>query len=225
MTRLEIQRKGEEVLDYMEDTGRRGIVLAGRPYHVDPEINHGIPELITSYGICVLTEDSVSHLGELERPLIVMDQWMYHSRLYAAANFVKTRDDLDLIQLNSFGCGLDAVTTDCVNDILSNSGKIYTCLKIDEVNNLGAARIRVRSLIAALRIRREQNLPREIVASNFDRVVFTEEMRKDYTILCPQMSPVHFELLEPAFRAAGYNIDVLPNDNKQAVDMGLKYVK
>ena len=149
---------------------------------------------------------------------------MYHSRLYAAANFVKTRDDLDLIQLNSFGCGLDAVTTDCVNDILSNSGKIYTCLKIDEVNNLGAARIRVRSLIAALRIRREQNLPREIVASNFDRVVFTEEMRKDYTILCPQMSPIHFNILESAFRAAGYNLVVMQNDDRQAVDMGLKYV-
>jgi hypothetical protein len=106
------------------------IVLAGRPYHIDPEINHGIPELINSYGIAVFTEDSISHLAEVERPLIVMDQWMYHSRLYAAANYVKTRDDLDLIQLNSFGCGLDAVTTDAVSDILSKSGKIYTCLKI-----------------------------------------------------------------------------------------------
>ena len=199
-------------------------MLAGRPYHIDSEINHGIPELINSYGLAVLTEDSVSNRNLPERPLIVMDQWMYHSRLYAAANFVKTRDDLDLIQLNSFGCGLDAVTTDCVNDILSNSGKIYTCLKIDEVNNLGAARIRVRSLIAALRIRREQNLPRTIVAANFDRVVFTEEMRKDYTILCPQMSPIHFNILESAFRAAGYNLVVMQNDDRQAVDMGLKYV-
>ena len=203
-TRQAMYDKGEETLKWMEENGRHGIVLAGRPYHIDSEINHGIPELINSYGLAVLTEDSVSNRNLPERPLIVMDQWMYHSRLYAAANFVKTRDDLDLIQLNSFGCGLDAVTTDCVNDILSNSGKIYTCLKIDEVNNLGAARIRVRSLIAALRIRREQNLPREIVASNFDRVVFTEEMRKDYTILCPQMSPIHFNILEPAFRAAGY---------------------
>ncbi len=216
--------KGEETLKWMEENGRHGIVLAGRPYHIDSEINHGIPELINSYGLAVLTEDSVSNRNLPERPLIVMDQWMYHSRLYAAANFVKTRDDLDLIQLNSFGCGLDAVTTDCVNDILSNSGKIYTCLKIDEVNNLGAARIRVRSLIAALRIRREQNLPREIVASNFDRVVFTEEMRKDYTILCPQMSPIHFNILESAFRAAGYNLVVMQNDDRQAVDMGLKYV-
>ena len=141
--RNDIRRKGEETLAYMEATGKRGIVLAGHPYHIDPEIHHGIPEMINSYGIAVLTEDSVSHLAPLERPLRVNDQWMYHTRLYAAANFVKERDDLDLIQLNSFGCGLDAVTTDEVQEILSGSGKIYTCLKIDEVNNLGAARIRV----------------------------------------------------------------------------------
>ena len=166
MTRLEMQKKGEEVLKYMEENGRRGIVLAGRPYHVDPEINHGIPELINSYGICVLTEDSVSHLGNLERPLIVMDQWMYHSRLYSAANFVKTRDDLDLIQLNSFGCGLDAVTTDCVSDILTGSDKIYTCLKIDEVNNLGAARIRIRSLLSAIRVKEKKQEKRTIRPAN-----------------------------------------------------------
>ncbi len=222
--REDMRRKGEETLKYMEETGRRGIVLAGRPYHVDPEIHHGIPELINSYGLAVLTEDSVSHLHQVERPLIVMDQWMYHSRLYAAANFVKTRDDLDLIQLNSFGCGLDAVTTDAVSDILTKSGKIYTCLKIDEVNNLGAARIRIRSLLSAIRVKEKQNIPRKIVPASYNRVVFTEEMRKNYTILCPQMSPIHFELIEPAFQAAGYNLVVLKNDNKSAVDVGLKYV-
>ncbi len=222
--REEMCRKGEETLKYMEETGHRGIVLAGRPYHADPEINHGIPELITSYGIAVLTEDSVSHLHPVERPLIVMDQWMYHSRLYAAANFVKTRDDLDLIQLNSFGCGLDAVTTDAVSDILTKSGKIYTCLKIDEVNNLGAARIRIRSLLSAIRVKEKQNRPRTVCPASYERVVFTEEMRENYTILCPQMSPIHFDLIEPAFRASGYNLTVLKNDNKSAVDMGLKYV-
>ena len=224
VVRLEMQKKGEEVLKYMEENNRRGIVLAGRPYHVDPEINHGIPELINSYGICVLTEDSVSHLGNLERPLIVMDQWMYHSRLYAAANYVKTRDDLDLIQLNSFGCGLDAVTTDCVSDILTNSGKIYTCLKIDEVNNLGAARIRIRSLLSALRVKEKKQEKRTIVPSNYERIIFTEEMRKDYTIICPQMSPIHFELLIPAFRAAGYNIVIPDIPARECVDAGLKYV-
>ena len=149
-----MRKKGEETIQWLKDNHRRGIVLAGRPYHIDPEINHGIPELITSYGFAVLTEDSISHLHQVERPLIVLDQWMYHSRLYAAANYVKTTDFLDLIQLNSFGCGLDAVTTDQVSDILTHSGKIYTCLKIDEVNNLGAARIRIRSLIAAIRTRK-----------------------------------------------------------------------
>ena len=222
--RKDMQKKGEEVLTYLKETGGRGIVLAGRPYHIDPEINHGIPELINSYGIAVLTEDSVSHLAKPERPLIVSDQWMYHSRLYAAASYVKTVDNLDLIQLNSFGCGLDAVTTDQVNDILSGSDKIYTCLKIDEVNNLGAARIRIRSLLSAIRVREQRHKERTIRSSAIHKVVFTEEMRKNYTILCPQMSPIHFDVLEPAFNACGYNFEVLPNDNKHAVDVGLKYV-
>ena len=222
--RKDIMRKGEETLKYLEETGRRGIVLAGRPYHIDPEIHHGIPDLINSYGLAVLTEDSVSHLAPLQRPLRVNDQWTYHTRLYAAANFVKEKDNLDLIQLNSFGCGLDAVTTDQVNEILSHSGKIYTCLKIDEVNNLGAARIRVHSLIAAIRVKEQQHKKRRIVPSSIKRVSFTEEMRKNYTILCPQMSPIHFSILQAGFNSAGYNLEVLPNDNKEAVDVGLKYV-
>ena len=167
--RKDVQKKGEETLQYLKDTGRRGIVLAGRPYHIDPEIHHGIPDLINSYGIAVFTEDSISHLAEVERPIRVNDQWMYHSRLYAAANFVKKQDNLDLIQLNSFGCGLDAVTTDEVYEILDGSGKIYTCLKIDEVNNLGAARIRVRSLLAALRAKDAQHKEREIKPSSCRR--------------------------------------------------------
>ncbi len=222
--RTDMQKKGEEVLEYLKETGKRGIVLAGRPYHIDPEINHGIPELITSYDIAVLTEDSISHLAPPERPLIVSDQWMYHSRLYAAASYVKTVENLDLIQLNSFGCGLDAVTTDQVNDILSGSDKIYTCLKIDEVNNLGAARIRIRSLLSAIRVREKLGKTRTIRSSAIEKVSFTEEMRKDYTILCPQMSPIHFEILQPALAACGYNFVVLDNDNKHSVDVGLKYV-
>ena len=222
--RSDMQKKGEEVLSYLKDTGKRGIVLAGRPYHIDPEIHHGIPELINSYDIAVLTEDSISHLADPERPLIVSDQWMYHSRLYAAASYVKTVDNLDLIQLNSFGCGLDAVTTDQVSDILSGSDKIYTCLKIDEVNNLGAARIRIRSLLSAIQVREKKQKQRTIRSSAIHKAVFTEEMRKNYTILCPQMSPIHFDILEPAFNACGYHFEVLPNDNRHAVDVGLKYV-
>ena len=223
-SRADMERKGEETIRWLKEHDRHGIVLAGRPYHVDPEIHHGIPELITSYGLAVLTEDSVSHLAEAERPLIVTDQWMYHSRLYKAATYVKTSDCLDLVQLNSFGCGLDAVTTDQVHDILSSSGKIYTVLKIDEVNNLGAARIRIRSLIAALRVREQKHFERKVVSSAYNRVLFTKEMKKDYTLLCPQMSPIHFDLLEPAIRSFGYKIEVLQNDDRAAIDVGLQYV-
>ncbi|HBA46403.1 MAG TPA: 2-hydroxyglutaryl-CoA dehydratase, partial [Lachnospiraceae bacterium] len=222
--RKDVQKKGEEVLEYLKETGKRGIVLAGRPYHIDPEINHGIPELITSFGIAVLTEDSISHLGCPERPLIVSDQWMYHSRLYAAASYVRHQENLDLIQLNSFGCGLDAVTTDQVNDILSGSGKIYTCLKIDEVNNLGAARIRVRSLLSAIRVREKTGKHPVPHSTAIEKVPFTEEMRGSYTIICPQMSPIHFEIMQPAFNACGYHFVVLDNDNRHSVDVGLKYV-
>ena len=222
--REDMRRKGEETIKFLDETGNRGIVLAGRPYHTDPEVNHGLPELINSYNIAVLTEDSVSHLAKVDRPLVVTDQWMYHSRLYEAASYVKTCDFLDLIQLNSFGCGLDAVTTDQVNDILTKSGKIYTVLKIDEVNNLGAARIRIRSLIAALRVREQKHYQRKIVSSAYNRRVFTKDMKKDYTILCPQMSPIHFDLLETAIRSFGYRVEVLQNHDKRAVDVGLQYV-
>jgi predicted CoA-substrate-specific enzyme activase len=222
--REDIRKKGEETLSYLKVSGRKGIVLAGRPYHIDPEINHGIPELINSYGVAVLTEDCVSHLGKVDRPTIVVDQWMYHSRLYAAASFVRTQPNLELIQLNSFGCGLDAVTTDQVNDILTKSGKIYTVLKIDEVNNLGAARIRIRSLLSAVRERESKHVTPRLKSSAHNRVIFTEEMKKEYTILAPQMSPIHFDLLEPALRSGGYKVVVLPNDNRKSVDVGLQYV-
>ncbi len=222
--RRDIEKKGEETLKYLEETGRHGIVLVGRPYHIDPEINHGIPELINSYGMAVLSEDSISHLGELERPLRVNDQWMYHTRLYAASNYVKKHENLDIIQLNSFGCGVDAVTTDQVQEIMSKSGRLYTCLKIDEVNNLGAARIRVRSLLAAIRVRKGNGAKRPVVPSSIEKALFTKDMRQNYTILSPQMSPIHFRLLEEAFNSEGYHFEILDNDNRSAIDMGLKYV-
>ena len=214
--------EGERILKYLKETGRKGIVLAGRPYHIDPEINHGIPELINSLGAAVLTEDSVSHLGKVERPLIVMDQWMYHSRLYKAACYVKTNPSLELVQLSSFGCGLDAVTRDQVGDILERAGKIYTALKIDEVNNLGGARIRIRSLLSAVRDRDEKGVCAKTVSSAYDRAVFTEDM-KDYTLLFPCMSPIHFKLLQAAVSREGYHIEMLP-DEHEVIDTGLKYV-
>ena len=221
--RRDITQKGREVLTFLEKTGGHGIVLSGRPYHIDPEINHGIPEMITSFGVAVLTEDSISELGHVDRPTIVMDQWMYHSRLYKAASFVSTRKDLDLIQLNSFGCGLDAVTTDQVSDILTKRNKIYTVLKIDEVNNLGAARIRIRSLLAAVNERKRKHIMPVSADTAHHRVIFTEEMRKEYTILVPQMSPIHFDILEPALASCGYRLEVLPS-TPECLDYGLKYV-
>ncbi|MDR2940518.1 MAG: 2-hydroxyacyl-CoA dehydratase [Clostridiales bacterium] len=223
----DIHMKGEEVLALVEKHNLKAIVLAGRPYHLDPEINHGIPELINSYGFAVLTEDSISHLGEalIDRPLGVRDQWAYHSRLYAAASYAIYKNNLDLIQLNSFGCGLDAVTTDEVEEITRSAGKIYTLLKIDEINNLGAARIRIRSLLAAIKDRdKNQVLVVEPKKRN-KRVVFSKKMRKTHTILCPQMSPVHFDLAETVLMSEGYNLEVLPvPDDKSCIDIGLTYV-
>ncbi len=222
--RHDMHKKGEETVKYLKDNNMTGIVLGGRPYHVDPEINHGIPELIAGYNIAVLTEDSVAHMGHVERPTVVRDQWTYHSRLYEAAAFVKKQENIEYVQLNSFGCGLDAVTTDEVKAILTAAGKIYTALKIDEVNNLGAARIRIRSLIAAIEDRKEKNVKLRKGDASLKRVLFTKEMRKDYTILCPQMSPIHFDILEPAFRKCGYNLEVMAAMDKDAIDAGLKYV-
>ena len=219
-----IREEGRRVFESMKTRGGRGIVLAGRPYHIDPEINHGIPELIASYGLTVFTEDSLPVEDTLP-PLRVVDQWVYHSRLYKAAQFVAQRDDLELVQLNSFGCGLDAVTTDQISEILEKSNKLYTLLKIDEVNNLGAVRIRVRSLLAAMDMRREKQILSIPDNNPYVRTEFTQQMYDEgYTILAPQMSPIHFDLLQPVFQKHGYHIVVLDNDDRRAVDVGLKFV-
>ncbi len=220
-----MRKKGEETLEYLKANGKRGIVLAGRPYHVDPEINHGLPEMISGYGFAVLTEDSVAHLEQVVRPIRVVDQWTYHTRLYAAAHVVGNNDCLELVQLNSFGCGLDAITTDEVQEILRSFGKLYTCLKIDEVNNLGAARIRLRSLISVVDERaRHKFKPVRGHIGYIRQPEFTKEMRKSHTILCPQMAPIHFDMLEAAFNHSGYNVVILKDCSKAVVDTGLKYV-
>ncbi|MCL2031195.1 MAG: 2-hydroxyacyl-CoA dehydratase [Oscillospiraceae bacterium] len=224
--RAEVRRKGDETVAWLEATGKTGIVLAGRPYHADPEIHHGLPGLLTDLGFAVLTEDSVAHRGRAERPLRVIDQWMYHTRLYDAAAYTAGHPRLELVQLNSFGCGLDAVTSDQVAEIMHAARKIYTLLKIDEVNSLGAARIRLRSLAVALESRRKKGSaprkrPRDYTLSPKP---FTEEMRKRHTILAPQMSPVHFELIEGVFRAAGYNMVILEKATPEDVETGLRYV-
>ncbi len=221
----DIRQKGEETVKYIEEHNLKGIVLAGRPYHIDPEINHGIDTLITSLGLCVLTEDSVSDKTEAKRPLRVVDQWVYHARLYAAADFVGKHDNLELVQLNSFGCGVDAVTTDQVEEILSSYNKMYTLIKIDEVNNLGAVRIRIRSLLASMKKREKEKLQEKADGDyGINKKIFTKEMRKDYTILCPQMAPIHFDLLESAVKSCGYNIKLLKDCTQKTVETGLKYV-
>ena len=221
----DIRERGRMALEKMQKHHGHGIVLAGRPYHIDPEINHSIPELISSYGLTVFTEDSLPLTERSGPPLRVLDQWVFHSRLYNAAEFVASRDDLELIQLNSFGCGLDAVTSDQICEILEKHNKLYTLLKIDEVNNLGAVRIRIRSLLAALRQRVEQHIQHTETVSGINRVEFTKKMRDDgYTIISPQMSPIHFDIIEPVCRKHGYKLEVLNNDDRTAIDTGLRYV-
>lgn len=366
----DVQQEGIKALAYMKEHHCRGIVLAGRPYHIDPEINHGIPETICSLGMAVLSEDSIcgldagekldltEYLDEGERsprahdaggfrhvgdrtvtrmPLRVTNQWAYHSRLYEAARFVASWPGLELVQLNSFGCGLDAITTDQVAEILADKADVYTLLKIDEVSNLGAAKIRLRSLKAAIeereanRAKAAQNAGQtaqgdttggeadaqaeaELEAAKAElaraqaaveaaenkvraasgtksgqfrrtgseaptsgrqalldatmaanpkltksvrdaarkaahkaaegvsavpsavgrnvatlsryahKVPFGKDMKKDYTIVGPQMSPVHMSLVEAAIRSAGYKFDILETASHEDVETGLKYV-
>ncbi|MCI1978634.1 MAG: acyl-CoA dehydratase activase-related protein [Bifidobacteriaceae bacterium] len=299
--RKDVQNEGLRALAYMREHNVRGIVLAGRPYHIDPEINHGIPETINTLGMAVLSEDSISELapkeipnlsgftpdGELPSrekdadgfrktagttkdgkkriPLRVMNQWAYHSRLYAAARFVAEYPGLELVQLNSFGCGLDAITTDQVQEILADKQDVYTTLKIDEVTNLGAAKIRLRSLKAAVE-ERERNAHAATIYDAVNNIsaladvreggtgkssgmgsgqargshmehttstlskyanppTFTKEMQKEgYTVLAPQMSPIHFSLLKAVFTSGGYNFELLEHASREDVESGLKFV-
>ncbi len=222
--KLDVRKKGKESLDYINKNNIKGIVLTGRPYHIDPEINHGIPQMIKTFGFAVFTEDSLDHMTNIDRPLRVVDQWVYHNRMYAAASFVARQKNLELIQLNSFGCGLDAVTTDQIKEILERFGKIYTLIKIDEINNLGAIRIRIRSLIAAIKERDKRKFEPEEMYKLKDRIIFTRNMKKNHTILAPQMSPIHFQFIRTAVRKSGYDLEILPSVDKDAIDEGLKCV-
>ena len=232
--KADIRKKGKETIKYIKENNLRGIVLAGRPYHVDPEINHGIDTLITSLGLCVLSEDSICEPNNgVTKQLRVVDQWAYHSRLYAAAEFVGKHDFLEMIQLNSFGCGVDAVTTDQVEEILKSFNNMYTLIKIDEINNLGAIRIRIRSLLAsmnkriALKEEQQNSIHNAENIGNYqiNKIPFTKEMREDgYTILIPQMIPIHFELVESAVKNLGYNVKLLRECTEKTVEIGLRYV-
>ncbi|RLP07139.1 acyl-CoA dehydratase activase-related protein [Propionibacterium australiense] len=236
--KADIRAEGDRAMQYMIEHDMRGIVLAGRPYHVDPEINHGIPDQITQLGMVVLSEDALTNgmrSTGFNRPLRVRDQWVYHTRLYEAAAQVRANPRLNLVQLNSFGCGVDAVTTDQVQDILEQAGDIYTVLKIDEVSNLGAARIRLRSLRAASAEREEvsREVDTTIRPEQPDELItvpasatppYTKQMRKTHTVYLPQMSPIHFQAIEPLFRRAGYTMELLEHATREDMECGLKYV-
>ncbi len=211
----------KRVLEEIKKNHQIGIVLAGRPYHVDPAVNHSIPDLINQLGMAVLSEDGVAMVGGEFPELRVMNQWTWHSRLYKAADYVTTHEGLELVELNSFGCGLDAVVTDQVQEIMTRRGRLYTCLKIDQSLNLGAVRIRLRSLKAAISERNQTN--ENVPPIHYEKAVFTEAMRKDYTILVPEMSPIHFPIVEAAVQSVGYHVKVLAPIHAD-IDTGLSFV-
>ena len=223
--RADMRAAGERALKELHDRNTFGIVLAGHPYHADPEVHHGIAELIASCGMGVITEDSVAHLMPDPGPLRVVDQWTYHSRLYRAGAFAAGTDNLAVLQLVSFGCGLDAITADQLEEIVTRKGRLYAQIKVDEGDNLGPARIRIRSLLAALRER--LNKQEEISSEALEHRVpppFTEAMRDTHTILVPQLSPVHFRFVESIFASEGYKVEQLPNVERNAIELGLRYV-
>ena len=219
--RQDVREYGETVLSRIKQTGEQAILLVGRPYHVDPEINHGIAEMIQSYKLPIISEDAVYHLPVTEKEISVVNQWSYHARLYHAAHFAAENSNVTLIQLSSFGCGLDALTTDQVKEILESHGKIYTMIKLDEVSNLGAARIRLRSLLAAL----NKKVPVPYTPIEIKpRPRFTADCKQTHTILAPQMAPIHFELIQAVLKKYGYRIVIPEMPDKAAIDLGLRYV-
>jgi predicted CoA-substrate-specific enzyme activase len=219
--KADVRAYGAGILAKIEKDHLHGILLAGRPYHIDPEINHGIPEMIQDYGLPVLSEDAVYHMSVPDEKLQIVNQWSYHARLYHAASYVAAHENLTLIQLSSFGCGLDAITTGQVKEILDMHHRIYTMIKLDEVSNLGAARIRLRSLIAALACRKKPIAGFEHME---ERPHFTEECKRTHTILAPQMAPIHFELIQESLRKYGYQVLIPEMPKRDAIELGLRYV-
>ncbi|MDP4083729.1 MAG: acyl-CoA dehydratase activase-related protein [Bacillota bacterium] len=220
-----LYQRGEEVIGQIKQEHKKGIVVAGHPYHIDPAINHGLPEEITKLGMAVLTEDSIFHLAPDHPRKDVVNQWTFHARLYHAAEVVKEIPELELLQVTSFGCGLDAITTDAVQEILEEKHQLYTWIKMDEVSNLGAARIRLRSMKAAIEEREKQtNLIKIGEPLNKKEAIFTKESKKAFTILAPQMIPTHFALFERAFGLHGYKLKVIGEVQDHDVEEGLRFV-
>ena len=217
----DVRAYGSRIFKEAVKTGKTVILLVGRPYHIDPEINHGIPEMIQSYGLPVLSEDAVYHMPAPEEKLQIVNQWSYHARLYHAASFAAAHKNVTLIQLSSFGCGLDAITSGEVKAILERHNRIYTMIKLDEVSNIGAARIRLRSLLAVMARRQ---IPDYAPVELPERARFTKDCQKKHTILAPQMSPIHFALVSAALQKYGYNLVIPELPKQETLDLGLRYV-
>jgi predicted nucleotide-binding protein (sugar kinase/HSP70/actin superfamily) len=222
--RQDIRRMGDEAMAGVIRGEYPGVVLVGRPYHVDEEIHHGIPGIVGQLGFAVFTEDSVSHMAPGYQPLRVLDQWMYHSRLYAAAHVVGQTAGLELVQLNSFGCGLDAITTDQVEEILKSYGKTYTLIKIDEGSNLGAARIRLRSLRAVVDERRRRAVPDTAPSAYhaFRPTVFGKHMTGYTVIGHPDVTYPFYAagaFLPPQRHHAGHPARGIPQSHRDGLGM------
>jgi predicted CoA-substrate-specific enzyme activase len=225
----DVRRYGEEAMDYLKKTGGIGVVLAGHPYHLDPEVHHGIPELIRSYGVAVLTEDSICHrvdeIGGVD-PLYVVDQWTYHSRIFRTATVVARHPDFEnvhMVQLTSFGCGLDSLSADQAAVLVERHGKLHTLIKIDEGKNNGAVNIRIRSLLSSVRRKPNRISEASGVVSRAAAVTGKSD-RYTRTILCPPLSVHHFKFLETAMRRDGFDFRVLPEGGRESVELGLRYV-
>ncbi|MGN0901930.1 MAG: acyl-CoA dehydratase activase-related protein, partial [Succinivibrio sp.] len=217
----EVRKEAKKIIEKARSANRHIIMLVGRPYHIDPEINHGIADMIESYNLAVVSEDGVYHQNVTKENIGLINQWSYHARLYHAAQYTVENNDVTLIQLSSFGCGLDAITTDQVKEIIESHRRIYTLIKLDEVSNLGAARIRLRSLLAALS-RRQLPIYSEIPF--VDRPHFTVECARKHTILAPQMAPIHFELFKTVLSKFDYDVEIPPLPDHASIDLGLRYV-
>ena len=222
----QIRQMGEKCWREHEISKTPLVVIASHPYHMDPFVNHGICTLIASMGVEIVTEDSIAHMAPDTTSLDVIDQWTFHSRLYRAAELVRDKSWAELVHLVSFGCGLDAITSEQVKRILEPAGKLYTMLKIDEGDTLGAARIRLRSLFAAVKDRRNN-----VAGIHESPVVWHPNAPKKplnpkavKTIYVPQMAPIHFPILESALKSLGYNVKLLPEVRPEAIQLGLRYV-
>ena len=228
-SRAAVRQAGEALWRRHETSGEPLIVLAGRPYHLDPLINHGLPALIESMGAEVVTEDAVAHLAAVPSDIEVVNQWTFHSRLYRAAALVRESRSAELVQLMSFGCGIDAVTSEQIERLLAQRGRIATTLKIDEGDTLGAARIRLKSLLAALADRRRSDQKAaaeslEDMTKRTDTPVPLGKMLADRVIYAPQMAPIHFPVICAALGAVGWRVELLPEVRPQAIEEGLKHV-